>query len=182
MIVWQTIAVAFAMFSAVPVPQPVWNEKKYAVRAVRLSAGRSGMRSGMVGLGCGVGTLFLPDLLRSGAVPGFRCLSPAAFIWMDTPIPVMRWTSCASPEKKAGDSEGPALRCVCAHPAVHLFYCISGAVCGRALYPRDACAWAQVCAGAGALRAGGGLVPPGEIYGPCPQLPLLPTGWRCGTF
>ena len=38
MILWQTIAVAFAMFSAVPVPQPVWNEKnmKYALCAFPL--------------------------------------------------------------------------------------------------------------------------------------------------
>ena len=34
----ETAAVAFAMFSAVPVPQPVWNEKnmRYALCAVRL--------------------------------------------------------------------------------------------------------------------------------------------------
>ena len=38
MIVLQTIAVAFAMFSAVPVPQFAWNEKnmRYALCAVRL--------------------------------------------------------------------------------------------------------------------------------------------------
>ena len=62
MIVWQTIAVAFAMFSAVPVPQPVWNQKnmRYALCAFPL-----------------VG---------------------AAFIWMDTPIPVMRWP--AVPRRK----------------------------------------------------------------------------------
>lgn len=38
MIVAQTIAVAFAMFSAIPVPQPVWNEKnmRYALCAFPL--------------------------------------------------------------------------------------------------------------------------------------------------
>lgn len=38
MIVWETVAVAFAMFSAVPVPQPVWNEKnmRYAMCAFPL--------------------------------------------------------------------------------------------------------------------------------------------------
>ncbi len=34
MTVLQTIAVAFAMFSAVPVPQFVWGEKEYAVFAL----------------------------------------------------------------------------------------------------------------------------------------------------
>ena len=39
MTVLQTIAVAFAMFSAVPVPQFDWNEKKHAVFALCLPAG-----------------------------------------------------------------------------------------------------------------------------------------------
>lgn len=36
--IWETIAVAFAMFSAIPVPQPVWNEKnmRYALCAFPL--------------------------------------------------------------------------------------------------------------------------------------------------
>ncbi len=47
MIVLQTIAVAFAMFSAVPVPQFAWNEKNMRYAHVRLSAGGAVMR------GCG---------------------------------------------------------------------------------------------------------------------------------
>ena len=38
MILLETIAVAFAMFSAIPVPQPVWNQKnmRYAMCAFPL--------------------------------------------------------------------------------------------------------------------------------------------------
>ena len=38
MILLQTVAVAFAMFSALPVPQPTWNEKnmRYALCAFPL--------------------------------------------------------------------------------------------------------------------------------------------------
>ncbi len=68
----ETIAVAFGMFSAVPVPQPVWNEKnmRYALCAFPL-----------VGIVCGVfwwvwaelcRFLVLPELLRGA---GF-CLLP----------------------------------------------------------------------------------------------------------
>ena len=57
MIVLQTIAVAFAMFSAVPVPQFAWNEKnmRYALCAFPL-----------VGLLCGA----LWCVCRVLAVPG----------------------------------------------------------------------------------------------------------------
>lgn len=72
MIVLETIAVAFAMFSAVPMPQFDWNEKnmRYALCAFPL-----------VGLVCGLGwgawawlcqRLAVPDLLRAGGL----CLIP----------------------------------------------------------------------------------------------------------
>ena len=64
MIVLQTIAVAFAMFSAVPVPQFAWNEKnmRYALCAFPL-----------VGLLCGVlwcvcGVLPLPAPARAAGI------------------------------------------------------------------------------------------------------------------
>lgn len=71
--IYQTIAVAFGMFSALPVPQPVWNEKnmRYALCAFPL-----------VGIACGLAwwawaaacrLLALPDILRGA---GF-CLLPA---------------------------------------------------------------------------------------------------------
>ena len=48
MIVLQTVAVAFAMFSAVPVPQFNWTEKEHAVCDVRLPAHRGGHRAAVV--------------------------------------------------------------------------------------------------------------------------------------
>ena len=64
MIVAETIAVAFAMFSAIPVPQPVWNEKKHAACDVCVSVGRSGLRSGVC---------LLDSFMRRLAGPGAGC-------------------------------------------------------------------------------------------------------------
>ena len=70
MTVLQTIAVAFAMFSALPVPQFDWNEKnmRYAMCAFPLI----GMVCG--GLWCLCGVLPLPELARAAAF----CLVPVA--------------------------------------------------------------------------------------------------------
>lgn len=70
MIFFQTIAVAFAMFSAVPVPQFEWNEKnmRYAMCAFPLI----GLVCG--GLWCLCGVLPLPELARAAAF----CLVPVA--------------------------------------------------------------------------------------------------------
>ena len=72
MIVWETVLVAFAMFSALPVPQPVWNERnmRFALCAFPL-----------VGVFCGGGWWAwselcafwnLPDILRGAGL----CLIP----------------------------------------------------------------------------------------------------------
>ena len=68
--VLQTIAVAFAMFSALPVPQFEWNEKnmRYAMCAFPLI----GLVCG--GLWCLCGVLPLPELARAAAF----CLVPVA--------------------------------------------------------------------------------------------------------
>ena len=70
MTVLQTIAVAFAMFSALPVPQFEWNEKnmRYAMCAFPLI----GLVCG--GLWCLCGVLPLPELARAAAL----CLVPVA--------------------------------------------------------------------------------------------------------
>lgn len=70
MTVLQTIAVAFAMFSALPVPQFDWNEKnmRYAMCAFPLI----GLVCG--GLWCLCGVLPLPELARAAAF----CLVPVA--------------------------------------------------------------------------------------------------------
>ena len=64
----QTIAVAFAMFSALPVPQITWNSKnmRYALCAFPLIGGVSGALWSLCG------ALPLPDMIRAG---GF-CLIP----------------------------------------------------------------------------------------------------------
>lgn len=70
--IWETIAVAFAMFSAIPVPQPVWNEKnmRYALCAFPL-----------VGVVCGLAWMLWAAFAGKVAVPlllqaaGF-CLIP----------------------------------------------------------------------------------------------------------
>ena len=71
MIVFQTLAVAFAMFSAIPVPQFEWNEKnmRYALCAFPLIGGIIG------GLWCLCGVLPLPAPARAA---GF-CLVP---VWV----------------------------------------------------------------------------------------------------
>ena len=70
MTILQTIAVAFAMFSALPVPQFEWNEKnmRYAMCAFPLI----GLVCG--GLWCLCGVLPLPDMARAAAF----CLVPVA--------------------------------------------------------------------------------------------------------
>ena len=79
MTVLQTIAVAFAMFSALPVPQFEWNEKnmRYAMCAFPLI----GLVCG--GLWCLCGVLPLPELARAAAF----CLVPAASISTAMPTP-----------------------------------------------------------------------------------------------
>ena len=70
MVVLETIGVAFAMFSALPVPRIDWNERnmRYAMAAFPLIGAVIGA------LWCVCGTLPLPDMLRAA---GF-CLIPVA--------------------------------------------------------------------------------------------------------
>lgn len=100
MIVWETILVAFAMFSALPVPQPEWNSRnmRYALCAFPL-----------IGVACGGGWwawsavcawLSLPDLLRGAGL----CLLPVLVTggihldgYADTCDAL---ASCAGPVKK----------------------------------------------------------------------------------
>ena len=79
MTVLQTIAVAFAMFSALPVPQFEWNEKnmRYAMCAFPLI----GLVCG--GLWCLCGVLPLPELARA-AKALFTCASASRY-WSVSP-------------------------------------------------------------------------------------------------
>ena len=100
MIALETVLVAFAMFSAIPVPQPVWNEKnmRFALCAFPL-----------IGIICGAGwwgwswvcEVFCVPVLLRGA--GF-CLIPVLLtggIHLDGYADACdALASCASPEKK----------------------------------------------------------------------------------
>ena len=94
MIVLQTIAVAFAMFSAIPVPQFDWNEKnmRYAMCAFPL-----------IGAVCGAlwylcGALPLPALVRAG---GF-CLIP---VWVTGGIHLDGYADTCDALSSYGDRE-----------------------------------------------------------------------------
>lgn len=73
MLVLETIAVALSMFSALPVPQPEWNEKnmRYALCAFPLIGVVLGLLWWCWGVLCGA--LALPELLRAA---GFCLLPP----------------------------------------------------------------------------------------------------------
>ena len=96
MVVLETVCVAFAMFSALPVPHADWNERnmRYAMAAFPLVGAVIGA------LWCVCGLLPLPDMLKAA---GF-CLIPVAATggihldgFADTCDAL---ASCASPEKK----------------------------------------------------------------------------------
>ena len=154
MIVLQTIAVAFAMFSAVPVPQFAWNEKnmRYALCAFPLV----GLLCGALWCVCGV--LPLPAPARAA---GF-CLVP---VWVTGGIHLDGYADTCDALASYGDREKKLEilkdpHCgLCRHPAVQLFcglplpcrLCAVHAPGGRAV---DAGAGA----GAGTFRpCGGGL-------------------------
>ena len=91
MIGLQTIAVAFAMFSALPVPQFAWNQKnmRYAMCAFPLI----GVVIGLLWFLCGV----LP-------LPG---ASRAASTWMAMPTPAMPFPAMATGKRSWRSSKTP---------------------------------------------------------------------------
>ena len=96
--VFETIAVAFAMFSAVPVPQPIWNEKnmRYALCAFPL-----------VGVVCGVAWFGWSALAEKLAFPlifraaGF-CLLP---VWLTGGIHLDGYADTCDARSSYGDME-----------------------------------------------------------------------------
>ena len=75
MVLFETIAVAFAMFSAIPVPQPEWNQRnmRYALCAFPLVGAAVGLAWWGWAAVCGV--LGFPALLRAAGFVLSRCLS-----------------------------------------------------------------------------------------------------------
>ena len=167
MIVLQTIAVAFAMFSAIPVPQFDWNEKnmRYAMCAFPLIGAVCGA------LWCLCGALPLPALVRAG---GF-CLVP---VWVTGGIHLDGYadtcdalSSYGGREKKLEIFERPPLRGLCRHPAVQLFSGLFRAVHGRAVHAAHRPLLdAGTGAGAGAFRPCHRLLPAGQEHRPCPHV------------
>ena len=163
----QTIAVAFAMFSALPMPQFGWNEKnmRYALCAFPLI----GVVIGALWSLCGA--LPLPDAVHT---MGY-CLIPVAVTggihldgYADTSRrPFQLWR----PRKKARNFEGPPLRCLRGHPPVQL---LCGLPVPVRLHPLHAPGGPVLdigpCAGALPFRLCGGFVPYGQKHGPCPHL------------
>ena len=117
MIGLQTIAVAFAMFSALPVPQFAWNQKKHAVCHVCLPAHRGGYWWAVVP----VRRSAPADARKSGGVlpdPGLgHGRHPPGWLCRHLRCPFQLWR----PGKEAGDPQRPPLRCLCGDPAVQLF-------------------------------------------------------------
>lgn len=100
MLLFETIAVAFAMFSAVPVPQPEWNQRnmRYLLCAFPLVGVVNGLGWWAWGVLCHV--LRLPALLQAAGL----CLIPVAVTggihldgYADTSDAL---ASCASPERR----------------------------------------------------------------------------------
>lgn len=135
----ETILVAFAMFSAIPLPRPAWNEKnmRYAMCAFPLI----GLVCGALwrGWGAACGWLGAPDLLRGAGL----CLIPVLVTggihldgFADTCDAL---ASCASPEKKREILKDP--RCgafavirLCAYFAAYLALCTALRPTGEALW------------------------------------------------
>ena len=134
---FETIAVAFAMFSALPVPQPEWNRRnmRYALCAFPLiGVVIGGLWWGWSAL---CGALHLPDLLRAAGL----CLLPAAVTggihldgYADTCDAL---ASHGSPEKRQEILKDPrcgafAIICLC------LYFIGDLALCGAVRLDRQA--------------------------------------------
>ncbi len=164
MIVLQTIAVAFAMFSALPVPQFAWNEKnmRYALCAFPLV----GLLCGALWCVCGV--LPLPALPAAGF-----CLVP---VWVTGGIHLDGYADTCDALSSYGDREKKleilkdphcgafAVIRLCSYFAAYLALRLRAvhAPGGRALD-------AGADFGTGAFRPGRGGVSHGEKHRPCPH-------------
>ena len=163
MIVFQTVAVALAMFSALPVPQFDWNEKnmRYALCAFPL-----------VGVICGAlwclcGALPLPDAAHAA---GF-CLIP---VWVTGGIHLDGYADTCDALASYGDTakklailKDPhcgafAVIRLCSYFAAYLMLC----ACVQ-FTPRTGVLWTLALMGE---RIGGGSVPAGQKYRAGPHL------------
>ena len=95
MIVLQTIAVAFAMFSAIPVPQFDWNEKnmRYAMCAFPLI----GVVIGAAWCVCGA--LPLPGLAKAAGFALIPVWITGGILWTATPTLAMPFPATATEKR-----------------------------------------------------------------------------------
>ena len=170
MIVLQTIAVAFAMFSAVPVPQFAWNEKnmRYALCAFPLV----GLLCGALWCVCGV--LPLPAPARAA---GF-CLVP---VWVTGGIHLDGYADTCDALASYGDREKKleilkdphcgafAVIRLCSYFAAYL--CLAA--------PGGCAVDAGAGAGTGIFRPCGGGLSHGEKHRSCPHLCHCRRPHRC---
>jgi adenosylcobinamide-GDP ribazoletransferase len=139
MIVMETVLVAFAMYSAIPLPRPEWNGKnmRYAMCAFPLI----GLVCGALWWGWGTACVWLdaPSLLRGAGL----CLIPAAVtggIHLDGFADTCdARASCAPPEKRQEILKDPrcgafaAIR-LCGYFTAHLALCAALRPTGEALW------------------------------------------------
>ena len=135
MTILQTIAVAFAMFSAIPMPQFEWSQKnmRYALCAFPLIGAVCG------GLWCLVGVLPVPELVRAA---GF-CLVPVLVTggihldgFADTCDAL---SSYGDAEKKLGILKDPHCGAFCSYPIMHIFHIVFCALCFGEIYGAFRC-------------------------------------------
>lgn len=138
MIVVQTIAVAFAMFSAIPVPQPTWNEKnmRYVLCAFPLVGVVCALAYGVWALLCGV--LPVPGWLQAAGY----CLAPVLITggihldgYADTCDALASYADAAKKQEILKDPHcgAFALIRVCSYFVAYFALCASLRVDGRTL-------------------------------------------------
>ena len=167
MIVLETIAVAFAMFSAIPVPQPVWGPRnmRYALCALPLIGVVIGLAQALWLIAAN--WLCMPEMLRGAGL----CLIPVLLTggihldgYADTSDAL---ASCAPPEKKQEILKDP--RCgAFAVIRLGVWFVASFALCTAV--PGSCLFWNELCAQPGVVRLGGGHLPAGKKHRPCPHL------------
>ncbi len=168
MIGLQTIAVAFAMFSALPVPQFAWNEKTCGIRSV---PSRWGGFGGALWCLCGALPLPMPPRQKrrgSALIP----------VWVTGGIHLDGYADTCDALSSYGDREKKleilkdphcgafAVIRLCSYFAAYLALCACVDFTPRVGALLDT----GPCFGAGVLRPCGGGLSPGQKHRPCPHL------------
>lgn len=138
MIILETVAVAFAMFSAIPVPQPAWNEKnmRYVLCAFPLVGVVCAVAYGLWAALCG--NWPVPDLLEAAGY----CLAPVLITggihldgYADTCDALASYADAAKRQEILKDPHcgAFALICVCSYFVAYFALCASLTMDARTL-------------------------------------------------